>query len=134
MQKNEINCELANAGSEVLAKEAVRILLSKKAQNVKLFDVRNTSSVTDFYINVTGLSTTHVASLADDFADLMGQKGASCERIEGRRGNSWILVDYLSVIVNVFDKQSREFYNLDRHFSEGSIVDIAELGADVDNN
>lgn len=133
MQKNIGNIIPIASDSETLAREAVKILLSKKAQNVKLFDVRNISSVTDFYINLTGLSTTHVASLADDLADLLSEKGVKCNRIEGRKGNSWILVDYIGVIVNIFDKQSRDFYNLDRHFSEGSVVDIAELEFEIDN-
>ena len=118
--------------SATLAKEAVKILLEKKGGNVSLFDVRESSSLTDFYVNVTGRSTTHIASLADDVAYLIGERGRSALRIEGKRGNSWILVDFGDVIVNVFDKQSREFYNLDRHFSENNKVDISELILEVD--
>ena len=118
--------------SVVLAKEAVKILLEKKGGEVSLFDVRESSSVTDFYINVTGRSTTHVASLADDVAFILEERGRSALRVEGKRGNSWILVDFGDVIVNVFDKQSREFYNLDRHFSENNKMDISELVLAVD--
>ena len=118
--------------SQTLAKEAVKILLEKKGGDVSLFDVRETSSLTDFYINVTGRSTTHVASLADDVAFLLEEKGVSALRVEGKRGNSWILVDFGDVIVNVFDKQAREFYNLDRHFSLDNKLDISELVLEVD--
>ena len=118
--------------SEALAKEIVKVLLEKKAIDVSLFDVRESSSVTDFYINLTGRSLTHVASLADDVAYLIGLRGRDTLRIEGKRGNSWILVDYGDVIVNLFDKQSREFYNLDRHFSDNNKLDISELVREVD--
>ena len=130
----EKSMELLGASSEALAKEVVKVLLSKKAFNIKLFDVRDVSSVTDFYINVTGLSGTHVASLADDLAYLIGQRGVDAERIEGKRTNNWILVDYVNVIVNIFDRQSRDFYNLDRHFSDGHMVDISDLEDEIDKN
>ena len=130
----EKSMELLGSSSEALAKEVVKVLLSKKAFNIKLFDVRDVSSVTDFYINVTGLSGTHVASLADDLAYLIGQRGVDAERIEGKRTNNWILVDYVNVIVNIFDRQSRDFYNLDRHFSDGHMVDISDLEDEIDKN
>ena len=75
---------------------------------------------------------THVASLADDLVYLAELRGKLPLHIEGKRGVGWILVDFGDVIVNVFDKQSREFYNLDRHFSEENRVDISELVLEVD--
>ena len=63
---NEIRTnELENASAEELAKAIVKILIEKKGVNVSLFDVREKTAVTDFYVNVTGRSSTHVASLAD---------------------------------------------------------------------
>ena len=124
--------DLLNADSGTLAREAVKILLEKKAINVTLFDVREKSSVTDYYINATGRSSTQVASLADDVDAKLSERGRAALRTEGRRGNSWILVDFGDVIVNVFDRESREFYNLDRHFPEESKLDISDLVAEVD--
>lgn len=125
--------ELTSVSSEVLAKEIVKVLLEKKGIDVTLYDVREKTSVTDFYVNVTGRSSTHVASLADDVDYLFDLRGRKSERIEGRRGNTWILVDYLDVIVNVFDKESREFYNFERLLPEGSKVDITDLIQEVDS-
>lgn len=124
--------DLKNADSGVLAREAVKILLEKKAIDVKLFFVKEHTSVTDFYINATGRSSTQVAALADDVADLISERGRDTLRIEGRSGNAWILVDYGDVIVNVFDKPSREFYSFDRHLPAESELDISELVAEVD--
>lgn len=125
--------ELTSVSSEVLAKEIVKVLLEKKGIDVTLYDVREKTSVTDFYVNATGRSSTHVASLADDVDYLIDLRGRKSERIEGRRGNTWILVDYLDVIVNVFDKESREFYNFERLLPEGSKVDITDLIQEVDS-
>ena len=128
----EVIKDLLNVDSGTLAREAVKILLEKKAINVCLFDVREKSSITDYYVNVTGRSSTQVASLADEVDSKLSERGRASLRTEGRRGNSWILVDFGDVIINVFDRDSREFYNLDRHLPEGSKVDISDLVAEVD--
>ena len=128
----EIVKDLINCDSTTLAREAVKVLLEKKGIKVALFDVREKSSVTDFYINVTGRSSSNVSALADEVDVKMFERGRTPLRVEGKRGNAWILVDFGDVIVNVFDRESREFYNLDRHFPEGSQLDISDLVAEVD--
>ncbi|MBO7196645.1 MAG: ribosome silencing factor [Clostridia bacterium] len=128
----EIIKDLQSCDSGTLAREAVKILIEKKAINVALFDVREKSSITDYYINVTGRSSTQVASLADEVDAKLSERGRGALRIEGKRGTNWILVDFGDVIINVFDRESREFYNLDRHFPEGSQLDISDLVAEVD--
>ena len=129
---DNINVDLKSASSETLAREAVKILLEKKGLDVKLFYVKEFTSVTDYYVNVTGRSSTQVAALADDLADLISERGRDALRVEGRQGNAWILVDYGDVIVNVFDRQSREFYSFDRHLPAESAVDISDLVEEVD--
>ena len=124
---SDITFDCLSASSEYISKEAVKILLEKKGIAVKLYDVREAESITDFYIVVTGRSLTHVASLADDLSSLLEERGRPAARIEGKRGNSWILVDYLDVIVHIFDRESRDFYNFERLLSEDTLVDISEL-------
>ena len=84
-------------------------------------------------MNVTGRSLTHVAALADNLADAFSQRGADPLRIEGKRGNSWILVDYGDVIVNIFDKESRTFYNFDRLLPAECELGIEDLVKAVDD-
>ena len=124
--------ELSSVDSRVLAEEAVKVLLEKLAKNVQLFDVREHTSITDFYVNATGKSSTHVASLADDVVDNFEKRGMSAYRVEGRGGNSWLLVDFGSVIVNVFDAESREMYNFERILPADSLCGIDDLVAEVD--
>ena len=114
--------------SYTLAREAVKILLEKKALNVKLFNVREKTRV-----NATGRSSTQVGALADDVDEKISELGRTPLRIEGRAGREWLLVDFGDVIVNVFDRNAREFYNLDRHLPEDSELDISDLIAEVDN-
>ncbi len=124
--------ELKNATSELLAKEVTKILIEKKAIDIKLFDVKESTGVTDYYVNATGRSFTHVASLADDLCEMISNRGRNELRIEGKRGNGWILVDYGDVIINVFDKESRTFYSFDRLLPAEGEIDISDLVAEVD--
>lgn len=112
--------------------EAVKLLLEKQGIEVKLYDVREDATITDYYVVVTGKSLSHVASLCDDLAERLSSLGFDAARIEGKRGNSWILVDYLDVIIHIFDKESRDFYNFERLLNIESLVDITELVDEID--
>ena len=131
MQTETVN-SLNVADSNVLALQIARILLEKKGIDVKVYDVREKSSVTDFYVNVTARSNTHVSSLSNDISYEIELLGREPLHTEGRSGQSWILVDYADVIVNIFDRQSRDFYALDRHLPVDSLVDLTEVIAEVD--
>ena len=123
---------LKDTDSLTLAKKTVETLIEKKAVDVRLYCVKDESSVTDYYVNATGRSSTQVASLADEVAFKTENAGRAPLRIEGREGNAWLLVDYGDVIVNIFDRPSREFYNFDRLLSEDGRVDISDVIAEID--
>ena len=127
-EKNSVNKQ----DSLWVARKAAMILIEKKAINVTMFDVKDTSSVNDYYVNATGRSSTNVSALADEVDMILSKEGVPPLRVEGRRGQSWILVDFGDVIVNVFDRASRDFYNFDRHLPEGAEVDISDIVAEVD--
>lgn len=125
--------ELANASSYDVACAAVKALLKKKGGAVKLYCVKETSSVTDYYITVTGRSKTQVSSLAEEVVYQLGLCGRDAARVEGKRGDSWILVDYIDVIVQVFDAESRSFYDFDRLLSQAELIDISHIEEEIDN-
>ena len=70
----EITKDLINADSGTIAREAVKILIEKKALNVTLFDVREKSSITDYYVNATGRSASNVAALADEVDEKLSER------------------------------------------------------------
>ena len=129
---NERTNELASMNAEGLAKEAVKVLIEKLAIDVTMFYVTEHTSITDYYVNATGRSLTHVASLADDVVENFERRGLTAQRVEGKRGNSWILVDFGSLIVNVFDSEGRGFYSFDRLLPPECKCDISELVDEVD--
>lgn len=118
--------------TKTAAHEAVKLLLEKQALGVKLYDMREKDAITEFYINATGKSSMHVASLADELCDRLAEYGKDALRVEGKRSDTWVLVDYGDIIVNVFDKQSRDFYDLDRLLPKETLVDITPLEKEVD--
>ena len=127
------NINLKDEDPLIIAKAAVAVLIEKKAFDVRLYEVGEENPMTDFYVNATGRSLNQVAALADMLAEKMAEYGIGDSKIEGKRGNSWILIDYGVVIVNIFDKESRSFYNLDRLMPEGTERDISKVIEYVDN-
>ena len=113
------NDTLKNATSLELARAAAKALIEKKALNVRAYELLEQSPITDYYVNVTGRSATQVASLADELAYKLSLCGKDAARIEGKSGNSWILVDYGDVIVHIFNDETRLFYHLERLWTDG---------------
>ncbi len=130
--ENTKKTELVNATSLELAEAAVKVLLKMKGVNVKLFSVKETSSVTDYYITVSGRSKTQVASLADEVVFKLEEAGRPAARVEGKRGDSWILIDYIELIVQIFDTESRAFYDFDRLLADAEEIDISHIEAALD--
>lgn len=124
--------DLGHTDSLTLARAAARRLLERKAGAVAMYRVSDVTTVTDYYINATGRSSTQVGALADDVAEALALRGRDALRVEGRAGGAWVLVDYGDVIVNVFDPPSRELYPLDRLFPAECAVDISDLVKEVD--
>ena len=110
-----------------LAKEAAKILDDKKAIDLKIIGIKDISVLADYFVLATGTSSTHVKSLADEVEFKLKQLGKSPEHVDGYRSNSWVLLDYSSVIVHVFTSDAREFYNLDRLWQDGENVDVSDI-------
>ena len=106
-----------------LAKTAARLLDSKKAERVSVIKIDDISSLADYFLIATGISSTHVRALADDLEEHLKGLGAAPARIEGYRSNSWILLDYTGVVVHIFTGEARDFYDLDRLWADGEKVD-----------
>ena len=131
MEENK-NGTLVGADSLTLAKAVASVLIEKKALDVRVYYAGEENTVTDYYVNATGRSSTSVMALADEVTYKIGLLGRNEKRVEGRQGKSWLLVDYGDVIVNVFDRPSREFYNFDRLLSEDARVDISDVIEAID--
>ena len=101
-----------------VVKNAVRFMDSKKAEDISVLKVQDLTSITDYFVICTGNSSTQVKALAGEVEFRMEQRGLTPYSVEGRDNNSWVLVDYSNVIVHVFSREAREFYNLDKLYED----------------
>ena len=92
------------------AKMAVKALDSKKALDIKVIKIQDISAIADYFVIATGTSSTHVKALADEVEAQLDEAGISVSHVEGYRSNSWILLDYVDVVVHVFSDEAREYY------------------------
>lgn len=110
-----------------IAEFMVKVLDAKKASDIKMLYVEERTIIADYFVICTGNSTTQISSLADEVEFRLGQNGIKVHHNEGSRGDTWILSDYSSVILNVFSRDTREFYKLEKLYDEGAEVDISNL-------
>ena len=113
-----------------IAHEAVRALDSKKAQEVKLIGIREISSLADYFVIATATSNTQAKALAEEVEFKLSQAGIEPDHIEGRSGNTWILLDYDTVIVHVFLDKTRDFYDLERLWKDGELLSLEGVVAE----
>ena len=126
--------DLSNADSLVIARQAALELLKKQGKAVKLFCVKDTTVIADYYLIASGRSSTHVKALADELSEKMALHAVKTDRIEGRDGGAWVLVDFGTVIAHVFDRESREYYNLERLLRAEDELSIEDLDALADES
>lgn len=117
---------LANAAPEELAHAIFDVLDAKKAQNIKVLRVNDQTIITDYFVICTGNSSTQVKGLVGEVEYQLERRGIKPYNVEGRDNNSWILLDYSNIIVHVFSREAREFYNLDKLYGDSSAVSVSE--------
>ncbi len=106
-----------------------RAVADKKAEDIVVLDVRGLSSLTDYFIIMSGRSTRHVQGLAEGIGAELGKKRVKEATTEGLTEGLWVLLDYLDVVVHIFYRDEREFYNLEGLWHDAPMVEIeAEEG------
>ena len=111
---------------EELIKNIVKVLDEKKAEDIKIIETAELTIVADCFIVATGTSSTHVRSLSGEVEEELSKLGVEPEHIEGR-ATGWILLDYGTVVVHIFDRQSREYYNIERLWQDAKIRTAEEI-------
>lgn len=97
-----------------LAEAIAEILEDTRAKDVKIVALKEKTDIAEYFVLANGTSSTHVKALAGEVEFKMEERDIKAEAVEGRGNNSWIVLDYSYVIVHVFSREAREFYDLDR--------------------
>ena len=123
---------LKDADALELATEIPEVLYKKRGRNIKVLHVEDKTSIADYFVLCTGTSSTHVRSLADEAEYMMTLRGVHASNVEGRGNGAWVLIDYGHVIVHVFNREARDFYNLDKLYSDIKEIEIEGAEDDAD--
>ena len=113
--------------SKLIVKKAYDALNDKKGEDIKIIEIGNLSTVADYFIIANGSNAPHVESLVDNVEEELLKEKIHAERIEGVKSSGWILMDYNDVVVHVFSKEDRLFYDLERIWRDGKEVDVESL-------
>ena len=115
--------------SKTFAKKISEIIFTKKGFNVLIIDLRNLASFTDFFVICSADSDVQVKAIADQLDQVLSDEGIRCWHKEGLKALSWVLMDYVDVVVHIFKKDAREFYKLEKLWGDApseKVVDSAE--------
>ena len=110
-----------------IAHLAVKALDDKKAQDIQILRTDKVTVLADYFILCTAGSTTHGKTLADETEKILSQAGEPPLRREGYRSGGWTLLDFGCVIVHIFSEEMRQFYALDRLWSDAEKVDVEDM-------
>lgn len=103
----------ASPDSAAIVERAAQLALERKASDVVSLDLRGISSATDYFLIATGTSDVHVKSIADHIIGQLREEGVRANHVEGLQGGRWVLIDYIDVVVHVFQSSVRDFYQLE---------------------
>ncbi|MBQ8786891.1 MAG: ribosome silencing factor [Oscillospiraceae bacterium] len=111
---------------EELIASAVKILDGKKAEDIRVIKIGDLTILADYFIIADGTSSTQTKALADELEFRLKQQGREPKQVQGNNGSNWIILDYSDVVIHIFYKETRDFYNLERLWSDGEDIDISK--------
>ena len=105
---------------------AVKALSDKKGKDLKVLYTAVQTTLAEYFIICSGTSNTQVRALSEAVEEALSKAGEEPHHIEGHRGGQWTLLDYSAVVIHIFTDEGREFYDLERLWSDAEPVDVSE--------
>ncbi len=113
--------------SRKMAQIAYHALADKKAEEIRVIDISEVSVIADYFLIATVNNTSQMAAVVDGVDEAMYKAGYKNAQTEGNANSSWVLIDYKDIIVHVFSKEDRLFYDLERIWKDGKTIEPEEL-------
>ena len=113
--------------SKELTKLAVAALEDRKAEDVTVIDISEISPIADYFIIANGTNQNQLQAMRDAADEALYKAGVKVQQIEGNQSSTWILMDYGDIIIHIFSKEDRLFYDLERTWIDGKVVDVSDL-------
>ena len=108
--------------SNEMAKLAVEALEDRKAEEVTVIDIREVSPIADFFIIASGNNQNQLQAMRDAADEALYKAGVKVQQVEGNQSSTWILMDYNDIIIHIFEKEVRDFYNLEKLYTRGKVI------------
>lgn len=106
---------------------AVNALEDKKAEDIRIIDISEISTIADYFIIADGSNRSQIQAMADNVSEVLGKAGVNLRQMEGYQNANWVLMDFQDVIVHIFDRENRLFYDLERIWRDGVLTDKETL-------
>ena len=103
-----------------------KLMLEKKALDIKIIDVRKITTLTDFFIICTSESSPQTRAISDHINKQMRIEGIKVWHIEGYENLDWVLLDYINIVIHIFSKESRDYYDIERLWADGRIIKVTK--------
>lgn len=116
-----------NLTSKEVALKAAEVLNSKKASDIKVLEIKELTSICDYFVICSGTSTPHIKALCDETEVKLAEAFDIKCRNEGYGPANWLLMDYGSVVIHIFNKESLDFYGLSRLWADAPEIDLSFL-------
>lgn len=113
--------------SKEMVKIAAKALADKKAEDVRIIDIREISTIADFFVIADGSNANQLTAMRDAVDEELYKAGYHTKQVEGNQNSTWILMDYNDIIVHIFSKEDRLFYDLERVWTDGKQIAIEDL-------
>ena len=132
-QNHSHSCEFKITGGDrmnqalEMARVAYQALDEKKGDDIRVIDISGISVIGDYFVITNGTSDSQVRALVDNVEEKMHKAGYELKEQEGNNSGTWVLLDYGDIIIHIFDRENRPFYNLERIWSDGKDVEMIEL-------
>ena len=110
-----------------MAQLACKAIDDKKGKDIQVIDIHEVSVIADYFVIASASNQNQVQAIVDNVEEQLGRAGFEAKQVEGTRNSSWVLMDYGDMIVHVFDEENRLFYDLERIWRDGKVLDMDEF-------
>ncbi len=109
------------------AKKIAAALSNRKGEDIRVIGVRDLTILADYFVFASGTSNPHLRALTEEVEFKMSELGIEPKQIEGKNSDRWLVLDYGDVVVHIFHTETRDYYRLERLWSDGEEIDLSDI-------
>ena len=122
---------MSEANTKEKNRELTRLVIDaledKKASDIRVIDISDVSVLADYFIIANGTNRNQIQAMSDEVEEKMGKAGYPVKQVEGYNNAAWILLDFGDIVLHLFDQENRLFYDLERIWRDGQLMEISDL-------